>query len=80
MKNLILLNLYMNLEYKDKYLKYKKKYFQLKQQLGGALTSEVTDFLKKKKKPGKKKKSEKKINHHYYKQQLRNKEYCHNPK
>ena len=44
------LNLYMNLEYKDKYLKYKKKYFQLKQQLGGALTSEVTDFLKKKKK------------------------------
>ena len=60
MKNLILLNLYMNLEYKDKYLKYKKKYFQLKQQLGGALTSEVTDFLKKKKEARIRKKKRKK--------------------
>ena len=49
MKYLMYCNLYMNLEYKDKYLKYKKKYFQLKQQLGGVLSQEVKDFLKKKK-------------------------------
>ena len=43
MKNLILLNLYMNLEYKDKYLKYKKKYFQLKQQIGGSSLAVETE-------------------------------------
>ena len=43
MKYLIYCNLYMNLEYKDKYLKYKKKYFQLKQQLGGSSLAVETE-------------------------------------